>query len=88
MNDKIILVDAIDAYLGSGKSVAQIARDIAVPNVGSGAHESDHRRRVRELFGNTEAGVQAFLNSLIGQAGTAGVLTATSNAGGTLYAVA
>lgn len=87
MNDatlKAIVVDGLDAYLGTGKTAAQIAADLRVPNVGDGINETDLRARVRALVGATESSVAAFLDTLVGAAGTAGALTKA----GSLYSVA
>jgi hypothetical protein len=80
----LILVDALAGYLGSGKTAAQVARDVSTPNVGSGNSDSDHRLRIRQLMGSTEDSIAAFFDSLIGHSGSDGELTRD----GSLYSVA
>jgi hypothetical protein len=81
---KLIVVDGLEAYLGSGKSAAEIAYDLRGARVGDGFSESDLRLRVRALVGGTESSVAAFLDNLIGAVGTNGTLTKAAG----LYSVA
>jgi len=80
---KTIVVDGLAAYLGTGKSAAEIARDLRTPNVGDGISESNLRARVRNLIGSTPSEVAATLDSLISARGTDSTLAKS----GALYSV-
>jgi hypothetical protein len=82
MNDstlKAMFVDSLETYLDSGKTAAQIAFDLRVPQPGDGQVESSLRIAMRNVIGATESEVAAKLGALVGADGTNGTLTKTGN---------